>query len=115
MIWHQIQENGLQSTVLVLIAVMLTFILTEEELTIAIVITRIAGTAAMPRAPIALFLSGAHFICNSRDGPFRSDFGTLGTLLQVSDIRLTIDEKQKEKSRCQKRDSRCQKINVDNT
>jgi len=52
---------------------------------------------------------------NSRDGPFRSDFGTLGTLLQVSDISLTIDEKQKEKSRCQKLDSRCQKINVDNT
>ena len=73
----------------------------------------------MLRAAATTFLLGVHFICNlkanSRDGPFRSDFGTLGTLLQVSDIRLTIDEKQKEKSRCQKWDSRCQKINVDNT
>ena len=49
---------------------------------------------------------------NSRDGPFRSDFGTLGTLLQVSDIRLTIDEKQKEKSRCQKLDIRRQIADV---
>ena len=91
MIWHQIQENGLQSTVLVLIAVMLTFILTEEELAIAIVITRIAGTAAMPRAPIALFLSGVHFICSLKND-------ALGTVPNASSVpfastRQLIDRK----------------------
>jgi len=34
---------------------------------------------------------------NNRDGLFRSDFGTLGTLLKISDICLGIGKKQKEK------------------
>ena len=100
---------------LTLIAVVLSLVLIEEAFTTLAVITRTAGTATVLRTAATTFLLGVHFICNSRDGPFRSDFGTLGTLLQVSDIRLTIDKKQKEKSRCQKWDSRCQKINVDNT
>ena len=110
MIWHQIFGNGLQSTVLALVAVVLPLVLLEEAITSLAVVTRTAGTTTMLRAAATTFLLGVHFICNlkanSRDGPFRSDFGTLGTLLQVSDIRLTIDEKQKEKSRCQKWDSR---------
>ena len=110
MLWHQILVNGIQSTVLALVAIMLTLVLVEEAVTAVYIIARTAGTATMLRTATAPFLSGVHFICNlkanSRDGPFRSDFGTLGTLLQVSDIRLTIDEKQKEKSRCQKLDIR---------
>ena len=91
MIWHQILGSGLQSTVLALLAVVLTLVLAEEAVITIAVITRATGTATMLRTAAPTFLLGVHFICNSRDGPFRSDFGTLGTLLQVSDIRLTID------------------------
>ena len=64
MIWHQILMNGLQNTVLTLIAVMLTLVLLEEAITAIAVITRATGTSAVLRAATATFLSGVHFICN---------------------------------------------------
>ena len=65
MIWHQIQENGLQSTVLTLIAVMLILVLVEEAITSLAVFTRTSGAATVLRtATAATFLSGVHFICN---------------------------------------------------
>ena len=47
MIWHQIQENGLHSTVLTQIAIMLTLVLTEEAITTLEVFTRTAGTTSI--------------------------------------------------------------------
>ena len=64
MIWHQIQESGLQSTVLTLVAVMLPLVLLEEAITTKAVVTRTAGAPAMLRTATAAFLSGVHFICN---------------------------------------------------
>ena len=75
MIWHQIQENGLQSTVLTLIAVMLVLVLIEEAFTAIAVITRTTGTAAVLRAATTTVLSGVHFIYNleSEVGSQRSE------------------------------------------
>ena len=64
MIWHQIQESGLQSTVLTLVAVMLPLVLLEEAITTMAVVTRTAGAPAMLRTATAAFLSGVHFICS---------------------------------------------------
>ena len=65
MIWHQIFGNGLQSTVLTLIAVVLTLVLAEEAVAAVAVVTRPAGTAALLRTATATtFLLGVHFICN---------------------------------------------------
>lgn len=63
MIWHQIQENGLQSIVLTLIAVMLTLVFIEGEITTTVAVIRMAGTTTMLRTAAVLFLSGVHFIC----------------------------------------------------
>ena len=63
MIWHQIQENGLQSTVLTLVAVMLPLVLLEEAIATMTVGTRTAGAPAMLRTATAAFLSGVHFTC----------------------------------------------------
>ena len=63
MIWHQIRRNGLQSTVLTLVAVMLTLVLVEGAVAPIAVITRTVGTTALLRAGSAAFLSGVHFIC----------------------------------------------------
>lgn len=62
MIWHQIQWNGPQSTVLTLIAVMLTLVLAGEAL--IAVITRTVGPTTMLSSATTTFLSGVHFICN---------------------------------------------------
>ena len=64
MIWHQIFGNGLQSTVLTLVAVMLTLVLAEEAIVTVAVITRTTGTTAMLRTATTTFLLGVHFICN---------------------------------------------------
>ena len=64
MIWHQILWNGLQSTVLTLVAVMLTLVLVEEAVTTVAVIARTTGTPTLLRAATTAFLSGVHFICN---------------------------------------------------
>ena len=56
--------NGLQSTVLTLVAGMLTLVLVEEAIAAVAVITRTTGTTSVLRAAAATLLSGAHFICN---------------------------------------------------
>ena len=66
MIWHQMLMNGLQSTVLTLLAVMLDLVLTEEAVTFTTVITRIAGTASMLCIATVSFLSGVNFICSQK-------------------------------------------------
>ena len=66
MIWLQIPENGQQNTVLTLIVVMLLLVLTEGDLTVTAVFTRIAGTTTMLRAAITTFLSGVNFICSQK-------------------------------------------------
>ena len=76
MIWHQILGSGLQSTVLTLVAVVLTLVLTEEAIMTIAVITRTTGTTALLRAATAAFLSGVHFICNLKAV-------TVGTVLFV--------------------------------
>ena len=63
MIWHQIQENGLQSIVLTLIAVMLTLVFTEGEITTTVAVILMAGTTTMLRTAAVSFLSDVHFIC----------------------------------------------------
>lgn len=64
MIWHQILGNGLQSTVLALIAIMLSLVLSEEAITTVAVNTRPTGTTAVLRPASTTFLLGVHFICN---------------------------------------------------
>ena len=76
MIWHQILVNGIQSTVLALVAIMLTLVLVEEAVTAVYIIARTAGTATMLRTATAPFLSGVHFICNLKAV-------TVGTVLFV--------------------------------
>ena len=77
MIWHQIQENGLQSTVLTLVAVMLPLVLSEVAIAAVAVFTQTTGIPAMLRASTPAFLSGVHFICSlesevrSRKSDFR--------------------------------------------
>ena len=56
--------NGLQNTVLTLVAVVLALVLLEEAVTTLAVITRSSGTTSMLRTATATFLSGVHFICS---------------------------------------------------
>ena len=56
--------NGLQNTVLSLIAVMLTLVLLEEAISAVAVIARTAGTTAVLRTASTACLSGVHFICS---------------------------------------------------
>ena len=76
MIWHQIQANGLQSTVLALMAEMFTLVLIEEAIKTVAFFTRAAGTTAMLRPAASAVLSGVHFICNLKAV-------TVGTVLFV--------------------------------
>ena len=76
MTWHQILGNGLQSTVLTLIAVMLALVLTEEAILTVAVIARTTGTATLLRTASTAFLLGVHFICNLKAV-------TVGTVLFV--------------------------------
>lgn len=57
--------NGLQSTVLALIAVLLTLVLVEEAVTTVAVIARTTGiSSSVLRTAPTTFLSGVHFICS---------------------------------------------------
>lgn len=65
MIWHQILLNGLQSTVLTLVAVVLSLVLIEEAiLTTIAVVARTTGASTVLSAATTTVLSGVHFICN---------------------------------------------------
>ena len=79
MICHQIQENGLQSTVLTLIAVMLAVVLIEEAFTTTAGFTRTVVTTTRLRAAATTFLSGVHFICNLKND-------ALGTFPNASSV-----------------------------
>ena len=79
MIWHQILWNGLQSTVLTLVAAMLVLVLIEEAITTLAVVSRTAGTTTMLRTATAPFLSGVHFICNLKND-------ALGTFPNASSV-----------------------------
>ena len=82
MIWHQILWNGLQSTVLALIALMLVLVLIEEvvaTITATALVARTTGTTAVLRAASTAFLSGVHFICN-----LKAD--ALGTVPNASSV-----------------------------
>ena len=98
MIWHQILLNGLQNTVLALLAVMLSLVLIEEAITTLAVLTRTAGTATLLRTATTAFLSGVHFICSLKND-------ALGTVPNASSVpfastRQLIDRKLS--VRCQK-------------
>ena len=71
--------NGMQSTVLTLIAVVLVLVLLEEAVTAVALITRTAGTTTMLRTATAAFLSGVHFICNLKND-------ALGTFPNASSV-----------------------------
>ena len=64
MIWHQIRGNGLQNTVLTLLAVVLALVLLEEAFAALAVVTRTTGAATVLRTASSTILSGVHFICN---------------------------------------------------
>ena len=68
--------NGLQSTVLTLVAVMLPLVLSEVAIAAVAVFTQTTETPAMLRASTPAFLSGVHFICNLKAV-------TVGTVLFV--------------------------------
>ena len=74
--------NGLQNTVLSLIAVMLTLVLLEEAISAVAVIARTAGTTAVLRTESTACLSGVHFICSLESEVSR----------QKSEVRVQMSE-----------------------
>ena len=79
MIWHQIFGNGIQSTVLPLISMVLTLLLSEEAITgpaAKASMALVRGGSPQKCVGSAAFLSGVHFICNLKAV-------TVGTVLFV--------------------------------